>query len=418
MAQNASLAPKRLLYLVSHGVSYASNGYAIRTHGIAKALQQAGIEVICLVRPGRPWDFGAVHDAIPLEVVKDGIRYIHSRWPDGKPCSAELHVEVSVALYRELLAVYKPDLVLAASNYEVGIPGYLAAKQLGLPFAYEVRGFWEISRSSREPEYAHTADYRLQVEAESWLARQPLQLFTLNAAMHDELVQRGAAAARVALLPNGIAALPDLRSRNPQLAERYGLQQDTYVFGYIGSLLAYEGLDDLLRALAQLPATVAWRLLLVGDQNPLNVSRTSAVKGYAGDLMALAQELGLADRLCFTGRVPHADVADYYALIDTVVLPRKDWPVCQLVMPLKGIEALSFGMQLLVSDVAPLKELQALTPTVTVFKAGDVNDLTAQLAALLTKRMTMTEREQIRQAVWQQHQYAEVCRPVLQWCGI
>ena len=418
MGQNTPLAPKRLLYLVSHGLSYASNGYAIRTHGIAKALQQAGLDVICLVRPGRPWDFGAADDAVPLEVIKDEIRYIHSRWPDGMPSSAQLQLEQSAAILRELFAVYKPDFVLAASNYEVGIPGYLAATRCGLPFAYEVRGFWEISRSSREPEFARTPEFKLQVDAESWLARLPVPLFTLNLGMRQELIKRGADANRIALVPNGIARLPALKPRDAELAANYGLQSDEHVFGYIGSLLAYEGLDELLYALAQLPDTARWRLLLVGEQFPLNVAGVPIQQGYSAELIELAQQLGIADRLSFTGRVPHEDVADYYALIDTVVLPRKNWPVCQLVMPLKGIEALSFGMQLLVSDVTPLKELQGLSATVKVFSAGDVADLSAQLAALLDQRLSMTEREQIRQAVWQQHQYTEVCRPLLQWCGI
>lgn len=417
MVQNAPLARKRLVYLVSHGLSYASNGYAIRTHGIAKALLQAGLDVICLVRPGRPWDFGASDDAIPLEVVKDGVRYIHSRWPDIMPTSAELQLEQSTAIFRELLAVYKPGFVLAASNFEVGIPGYLAATHYGLPFAYEVRGFWEISRSSREPEFALTPEFKLQVEAESWLARLPVPLFTLNLGMREELIKRGADAKRIGLVPNGIARLPELKLRDPELAAKYHLQPDEYVFGYIGSLLAYEGLDELLYALVQLPDTARWRLLLVGEQFPLNVAGVPIQQGYSADLIALAQELGIADRLSFTGRVPHEDVADYYALIDTVVLPRKNWPVCQLVMPLKGIEALSFGMQLLVSDVAPLKELEALSATVKVFRAGDIADLSARLAALLNQHLSMTEREQIRQSVWLQHQYTEVCRPLLQWCS-
>lgn len=409
------ITPKRLAYLVSHGASYASNGYAIRTHGIACALQQAGLEVLCFVRPGRPWDFGAAHDAVPLEVVKDGIRYIHSRWPAGKPESSEQATAMSAEIYAELFAVYKPDLVLAASNYEVGLPAVLSARAAGLPVAYEIRGFWEISRSSREPEFADTPDYQQQVLAESWLASLPVPLFTLNEAMRQELIRRGAAPQRVALVPNGITRLPAQSAADPAIAGRLGLQDGDYVFGYVGSLLAYEGLDDLIRALAALPAASRWKLLLVGEQHPFNVARSQQQPGFASVLLELAQSLGVAERLCFTGRVPHAEVGQYYALIDTVVLPRKDWPVCQLVMPLKGIEALSFGMQLLVSDVAPLKELQQLSATVRVFRAGDEADLQHQLQNLLDQRLTPAHREQIRQQVWQHHNYSQVIRPLLQW---
>lgn len=352
---------------------------------------------------------------MPLEVVKDGIRYIHSRWPAGKPESSEQATAMSAEIYAELFAVYKPDLVLAASNYEVGLPAVLSARAAGLPVAYEIRGFWEISRSSREPEFADTPDYQQQVLAESWLASLPVPLFTLNEAMRQELIRRGAAPQRVALVPNGITRLPAQSAADPAIAGRLGLQDGDYVFGYVGSLLAYEGLDDLIRALAALPAASRWKLLLVGEQHPFNVARSQQQPGFASVLLELAQSLGVAERLCFTGRVPHAEVGQYYALIDTVVLPRKDWPVCQLVMPLKGIEALSFGMQLLVSDVAPLKELQQLSATVRVFRAGDEADLQHQLQNLLDQRLTPAHREQIRQQVWQHHNYSQVIRPLLQW---
>ena len=70
----------RVAYVVSHGASYASNGYAIRTHAIASALNAQGLEVLCFVRPGRPWELEGALDDIPPEVQLDGVRYIHTRW--------------------------------------------------------------------------------------------------------------------------------------------------------------------------------------------------------------------------------------------------------------------------------------------------------------------------------------------------
>ena len=66
----------RVAYIVSHGQSYASNGYAIRTQGVAKALNENGFETLCFVRPGRPWEFDK-DSKIGHEEVVDGVRYIH-----------------------------------------------------------------------------------------------------------------------------------------------------------------------------------------------------------------------------------------------------------------------------------------------------------------------------------------------------
>ena len=71
--------PKRIAYVVSHGQSYASNGYAIRTHSIARSLNENGLETLCIVRPGRPWELGEGQADTPPEVQLDGVRYIHSR---------------------------------------------------------------------------------------------------------------------------------------------------------------------------------------------------------------------------------------------------------------------------------------------------------------------------------------------------
>src|SRR5690606_3261182 len=147
--------PNRIAYVVSHGQSYASNGYAIRTQGIAKALNDHGFETLCFVRPGRPWELGVEKGSVRPEVVLDGVRYIHSRWADtDKPGNETEHLERSVERFMELFRVYRPAAVLAASNYIVGLPAWVAAKRLGLPFYNEVRGFWELSRDAREPGYA------------------------------------------------------------------------------------------------------------------------------------------------------------------------------------------------------------------------------------------------------------------------
>ena len=50
------------------------------------------------------------------------------------------------------------ECVMAASNYINAFQALLASKSLDLPFFYEVRGFWEITRISREPDYYYTFD--------------------------------------------------------------------------------------------------------------------------------------------------------------------------------------------------------------------------------------------------------------------
>ena len=94
----------RIAYVVSHGQSYASNGYAIRTQGIASALNQQGLETLCFVRPGRPWELQQAPSAVEPETTLDGVRYIHTRWQQGNaPESHEQKLEASIEAFIRLI---------------------------------------------------------------------------------------------------------------------------------------------------------------------------------------------------------------------------------------------------------------------------------------------------------------------------
>lgn len=110
------------------------------------------------------------------------------------------------------------------------------------------------------------------------------------------------------------------------------------------SLVAYEGVDALLRAGAALRARgERVRVLVVGEGADRN------------RLEALATD---SPGLCvFTGNVPRSDVRRFHHAIDVFVLPRRDWSVCRLVSPLKPVEALGCGRPVVATDLPPQREL-------------------------------------------------------------
>ncbi|WP_368449330.1 glycosyltransferase [Cobetia amphilecti] len=360
--------PGRVAYVVSHGQSYASNGYAIRTQGIAQALNAQGCEVLCLVRPGRPWELNEQAD-VATEVTIDGVRYLHSPWPAGKVPKGECaHLEASIERFTELFRVYRPEKIIAASNYIVGLPAWIAAKRLGLPFYNEVRGFWELSREAREPGYAETQAFRQEAKRDAFVARKADHVFTLNYAMREELTRRDVDPSKISIVPNAVSQLPVIKSADDTFRKKLGIGEGSKVIGYIGSLTAYEGLDVLTEACADLIKTgEKIHLLLVGDDQPL----TRAVQSIKT----------VTDKpwLIQAGRVPHEQIADYYALLDVVVIPRKNSTVCQLVPPMKAAETLAYGKRLVVSDVAPLVEYAEKYESVVSFEAGSIASLITAL---------------------------------------
>ena len=103
-------------------------------------------------------------------------------------------------------------------------------------------------------------------------------------------------------------------------------------------------------------------------------------------LKAQAQSLGLADRVVFTGRVPHDQVQRYYDLVDVLAYPRHSMRLTELVTPLKPLEAMAQGRLLVASDVGGHKELIRHGETGWLFRAGSAKALADAVEQLLARR--------------------------------
>jgi glycogen(starch) synthase len=146
------------------------------------------------------------------------------------------------------------------------------------------------------------------------------------------------------------------------------------VVGFVGSFYAYEGLDLLLSAFARLAA-----------RGPTCACCWWAAAPQA-QLKAQAESLGVADRIVFTGRVPHAEVSRYYDQIDLLAYPRHSMRLTELVTPLKPLEAMAQGRVFVASDVGGHRELIRDGETGRLFAAGSVNALSSAIDDMLDGR--------------------------------
>jgi PEP-CTERM/exosortase A-associated glycosyltransferase len=177
----------------------------------------------------------------------------------------------------------------------------------------------------------------------------------------------------VTVIPNAvdIEAFEPGAAADDVLKTRLGLAGASVV-GFVGSFYAYEGLDVLLNALPRiLMRRPDVRVLLVGG-------------GPQDDaLKAQAHALGVADKVVFTGRVPHAEVQRYYDLADVLAYPRHPMRLTELVTPLKPLEAMAQGRVLVASDVGGHRELIRDGETGRLFAAGSADALADTVADLL-----------------------------------
>ena len=360
----------KVLYLVHMSLPFESAGYCTRTHGLLTNLLNSNQELVVQSRYGYPLDKGKLRHLTPDDVQPrmeiDGLTYCFDRDQDlgiGDPDERGYIHRAAQQLVEHAL-VEQPALIQAASNHVNGAIGLKAARALGLPFVYEVRGLWHMSRVSRQPHFLHHCEYQAMDEAELAVCKEADTVLAITHAVRYYLIDKGVDSSKIFVLPNGVDShrfQPVTEDNN--LREELGLT-DGPVIGYVGSFVGYEGLDLLVDAFAKL---VEHRpdanLLLVGD----------------GDTKAALEKqvnrLGLDERVVFTGRVSHDDVERYHSLIDIAPFPRTPDIVCEFISPLKPFESMAMGQLVIASDVAALKEIIVDGENGRLFKKGDSHSL-------------------------------------------
>ncbi|HQU80542.1 MAG TPA: glycosyltransferase, exosortase A system-associated [Azonexus sp.] len=360
----------RILHVLDHSIPLHS-GYTFRTAALIREQQALGWETFHLTSP-KQGKVGA-----PFEEV-DGLRFYRTQPADG--FLATLPVAGEIALMRQVEARIeqiasenRPDIIHAHSPVLNALPAIRVGRRLNIPVVYEIRAFWEDAAVDHGTTTENSLRYRLTRALETHAIRSADHVFTICEGLRNDIIGRGISASKVTVIPNAV----DLSSfqlsspADPNLQAKHDLADKT-VLGFIGSFYAYEGLDLLLDALpAILHRHPNARLLLVGggpqEQN----------------LKQQATRLGIADKVIFTGRVPHQDIRKYYDLINILAYPRRRMRLTELVTPLKPLEAMAQGQLFVASDVGGHKELVEHNKTGILFQAGDQQALAHAILVLL-----------------------------------
>jgi glycosyltransferase involved in cell wall biosynthesis len=369
--------PRAVLSVLSQSRPVTSGGYATRSHGILTGLAARGRNMRAVTRLGFPYDRWRPADPRTVSVTDeiDGITY-HRLLRDGIRVYPQFPLAGYIAEFTDglidIATAHRASLIHASSFYVTGLAGLTAARRLGLPFAYEMRGLEELMKVSRDPAFEGSDRHRFLDHLETGVAKHADAVFVITAALGREMARRGVAEDRLVVVPNGVhtdSFQPQERDR--ELEVELGVAGKT-VIGYVGGLVDYEGLDVLLDAVAGLKNTHDnLHVLVVGDGAYERTIRTKAAR------------LRLGDVVTFTGRVPHDQVVRYLSLVDIAPFPRLPLPVCELISPIKPFESMAMGKAIVVSDVAALHEFVEDGVTGRVFRKGDPDDLRRILEQLL-----------------------------------
>ncbi len=277
----------------------------------------------------------------------------------------------------------RPDIIHAHSPVLVGLPALRVARRHGIPMVYEIRDLWENASVDRGRFAAGSPLYKIARGLESYVVRHADGVVTICDLLKNEIAPRAGKPDKVHVIANGVdtdAFRP--QGSNAALINRWNLVGKEVIL-YAGTFQPYEGLDLLIRAMADVVRNrPAAHLVIVGGSAGF-AGGSGAISPEEKFLLSAVNEAGVASHVTFTGRIPHAEVKEMYALADILCYPRRMTLTTALTTPLKPLEGMAMAKPVIASDVPAMCELVMDGVTGLTFKAGDAQDLARKCTALL-----------------------------------
>lgn len=371
-------------------------GYAIRADGLLRASRHHGCEVAAVTGAALPGER-------PEREEINGIQYFRTPPLLVKLPPGAREAWLSRALERRTQAVaadFRPGIIHVHSPAYNGVAALSVARRMRVPLVYEMRALWEDAAADRLGLGPRSVMFRLARAIETRVLRRAGAVITICEGLRREVISRGVPAERVFVVPNGVhTGQFEPSPPDTDLARSLGLGTGP-VFGFIGSLFNFEGVEDLLDAapfvLAQCPGT---RFLIVGGGE-----RSEQV---AGRVRALASR-----NITYVPGVPHSEVRRYYSVIDCLVYPRRSLRLTELVTPLKPLEAMALGKAVIATDIGGHRELIENGVTGVLYPAGSPAALANTLTTMASNAgLRARLGEAARQHVFAHRDWNAVVQP-------
>lgn len=334
-----------LLYL-TNSLPYTQSGYTLRSQNLYSALaSRSKVNVLAVTRYGYPWSIGS---ALPrIEDVVGGVRYVRILpipfflKPDRAVSNA---VDAVVSLCKQ----NGITLLHTTTDFSNALVVSRAAAELGIPWIYEVRG---------EPESTWLASVQTGLDSERILPpyfeksrfkedeaiRSAWRVIALSETSLAKLRTRGHNGSKFKVIPNGFhSRLLEPTQRQKKLRQEANISDEAVLIGVISSIVKYEGIDILIKALALLPSR--YEVVIIGAGEHLN------------SLKKVARDYKVDSRIVFLGAVPEAEAMSWYQELDVFCVPRIDSEVTRSVTPLKSLPASALKLPIVASDLPALRE--------------------------------------------------------------
>ncbi|EET77398.1 glycosyltransferase family 4 protein [Corynebacterium tuberculostearicum] len=331
-----------LLYFVNNSSPYTQSGYTVRTAALVDSLRGRVNALSVVSRLGYPLVIGKVpesHNSVPYQAL-----LIPKIWPFGEQKKYDLAKKMLLEICR------KQDIAVIQTTSDFKNAALISdvANELGVPWIYEMRGEPHNTWLSKFPaslasEAKRSFYYRESQGRELEAAKKASAVVVLSKLSQEKLIQSGISESKVTVVPNAVDRHMKLDPRSAFAIRRKLGFQNKKIIGTISSLVSYEGLETLIRAVQFLDDDI--QLVLVGDGEDRR------------RLFTLCKSLGVSDRVYFAGKQPANEIQGWYSIFDVFVVPRTDSTVTRNVTPIKILNALALGTPVVCSDLPALREV-------------------------------------------------------------
>jgi glycosyltransferase involved in cell wall biosynthesis len=336
----------RIVFLITMGIERPGG---VRYFHIARELARLGHRVRIL----------ALHPDLPScsqrRYRRDGVEIwyvgqMHARKSGTVPARFNA-LQLLRVLVRSTLGMIWGILCSPADLYHLGKPQPVNGLAALLALTLRGRRFYVDCDDDEVRSNRLSAEWQRNVFGFwQWLLPRLAAGVTTNTLFMAERLRRGGIVS-IAYVPNG-ADLGRLRQLDPAilggLRDALGLAERR-VIAYAGTLALHNHpVDLLLDAFGLLAAAYPdLALLLIGGGEDLPVLRQCV------------RNMGLEDRVYFTGQLPHESVHRFLALADLSVDPVRDDDVARARSPLKIFESMALGVPVVTGDVGDRSALLA-----------------------------------------------------------
>lgn len=370
----------RILY--SHRIQ-SRDGQSVHVEELVAAFRALGHEVT-VVGPGfyEQSGFGQESRAVAL---------LRRLLPGALAELAEL--AYNLPAYRRLrraAARQRFDLLYERYNLYY-LAGAWIARRHGLPY------FLEVNAPLAEERGRH-GGLKLRAlarMAERYVWRRADRVLPVTGVLAGRLTAAGVDPGRISVVPNGVVL--ERFPPTPRAASHAGL-----VLGFVGFVRDWHGLDAVIRGMAA--------------HHDIDVAFTVIGEGPARPgLETLAAELGVAERVRFSGLVPHHAVPGAVTEFDIALQPR----VVDYASPLKIFDYMAAGRAIVAPDQPNIREVLEHGRTALLFDPGREGAMWEAVAALsadakLRRRLGEAARTELerRNFTWMGN-----ARRIVQWAA-